>query len=139
VAGRHPAPAPTPIAASGPLDVNDCGEIVGVTIDAAGSWHGFRLAHARYQTFAPPFGQRFLFPPALNNRGQIVGAALTLGDDPNRYGHRAADMMGCSQWLPGRFRLRAAAGIGYRAAGLRLSPGGPAGTVARGRRCWGGR
>jgi probable HAF family extracellular repeat protein len=69
-------------AATSATGLNDRGDIVGIWLDADGGFHGFlRDRHGRYQTFDPPFGQPLLFPPAINNRGQIVGAAFTLAPD----------------------------------------------------------
>jgi probable HAF family extracellular repeat protein len=69
-------------AATSATDLNDRGEIVGLWLDPDGGFHGFlRDRRGRYQTFEAPFDQAFLFPPAINNRGQIVGAALTLSPD----------------------------------------------------------
>jgi probable HAF family extracellular repeat protein len=61
-------------------DVNDRGHVVGLSVDQAGSYRGFLLARGRYRGFDVPFGQQFLFPPAVNNRDQIVGTAFTLAD-----------------------------------------------------------
>jgi probable HAF family extracellular repeat protein len=68
-------------AATSANDINDRGQIVGISIDEAGGLHGFQLDDGRYATFDPPFGQQYLFPPAINNRGRIVGTAFTTGGD----------------------------------------------------------
>jgi hypothetical protein len=51
-------------------------------VDRAGGFHDFlRDKRGRYRTFDPPFGHAYLLPPALNNRGQVVGTAFTRAAD----------------------------------------------------------
>ena len=57
-------------------DINDRGQIVGVRLEADGTFRGFMLERGRFTTFAAP-GAVITIPGDINNRGQIVGSTAT--------------------------------------------------------------